>query len=179
MQAVKARSQTSLHSCPVIPEPLFPCKVRTQINVQSKIMLIFPLASCVYNTLSTECRQLITIANSLDPDQARQNVGPDLGPNCWTLWWYSWNNFSKKLILYFFGLHLLCKRPEAFMIPWTFQKLNSFLKYLLYWLIYLCNIHLQYFRYELSAAVLCECCECCSQPLHIVWYSCRRCPDHG
>ena len=26
-----------------------------------------------------------------------------------------------------FGLHLLCTRPEVFMIPWTFQKLNSFL----------------------------------------------------
>ena len=27
------------------------------------------------------CRLLITFANSLDPDQARQNVGPDLDPN--------------------------------------------------------------------------------------------------
>ena len=24
----------------------------------------------------------IRVSNSLDPDQARQNVGPDLGPNC-------------------------------------------------------------------------------------------------
>ena len=24
----------------------------------------------------------ITVSNSLDPDQARQHVGPDLGPNC-------------------------------------------------------------------------------------------------
>ena len=24
----------------------------------------------------------IRLSNSLDPDQARQNVGPDLGPNC-------------------------------------------------------------------------------------------------
>ena len=24
----------------------------------------------------------ITFANSLDPDQGRQDVGPDLGPNC-------------------------------------------------------------------------------------------------
>ena len=31
------------------------------------------------------CRLLITLANSLDPDQARQNVGPDLDPNCLTL----------------------------------------------------------------------------------------------
>ena len=28
---------------------------------------------------------LIIFANSLDPDQARQNVGPDLDPNCLTL----------------------------------------------------------------------------------------------
>ena len=28
------------------------------------------------------CRLLITFANSLDPDQAQQNVGPDLDPNC-------------------------------------------------------------------------------------------------
>ena len=31
------------------------------------------------------CRLPITFANSLGPDQARQNVGPGLGPNCLTL----------------------------------------------------------------------------------------------
>ena len=31
------------------------------------------------------CRLLIAFANSLDPDEARQNVGPDLDPNCLTL----------------------------------------------------------------------------------------------
>ena len=30
------------------------------------------------------CCLLITFANSLDPDQARQNVGPDLDSNCLT-----------------------------------------------------------------------------------------------
>ena len=30
------------------------------------------------------CHLLISFANSLDPDQARQNVGPDLDPNCLT-----------------------------------------------------------------------------------------------
>ena len=25
---------------------------------------------------------IIRLSNSLDPDQGRQNVGPDLGPNC-------------------------------------------------------------------------------------------------
>ena len=27
-------------------------------------------------------RNTIGVSNNLDPDQARQNVGPDLGPNC-------------------------------------------------------------------------------------------------
>ena len=30
------------------------------------------------------CHLLIIFANSLDPDQAQQNVGPDLDPNCLT-----------------------------------------------------------------------------------------------
>ena len=32
------------------------------------------------------CRLLITFANSLDPDQDRQHVGPDVDPICLTLW---------------------------------------------------------------------------------------------
>ena len=31
---------------------------------------------------------LLIFANNLDPDQARQNVGPDLNPNCLTPGWY-------------------------------------------------------------------------------------------
>ena len=31
------------------------------------------------------CRLPITFANSVDPDQARHFVGPDLDPNCLTL----------------------------------------------------------------------------------------------
>ena len=30
------------------------------------------------------CCQQITFANSMDPDQAQQKVGPDLGPDCLT-----------------------------------------------------------------------------------------------
>ena len=44
------------------------------------------------------CRLLITFANSLDPDQALHLVGPDLDPNCLTLWWYTWKIFLKNLI---------------------------------------------------------------------------------
>ena len=45
-----------------------------------------------FNSLAANgdfCRLLITFANSLDPDQDRQKVGPDLDPNCLTLRWYS------------------------------------------------------------------------------------------
>ena len=48
--------------------------------------------SCfVFKSLPTGgdfCCLLITFANSLDQDQARQNVGPDLDPNCLTPGWY-------------------------------------------------------------------------------------------
>ena len=44
--------------------------------------------SCfVFNSLPARgdsCCLLITFANSLDPNQAQQNVGPDLDPNCLT-----------------------------------------------------------------------------------------------
>ena len=35
--------------------------------------------------LAVTCHLLITFANSLDPDQDRLNVSPDLDPNCLTL----------------------------------------------------------------------------------------------
>ena len=48
--------------------------------------------SCfVFNSLPAGgdfCCLLITLANSLDPDQALQNVGHDLDPNCLTPGWY-------------------------------------------------------------------------------------------
>ena len=44
--------------------------------------------SCsVFNSLPASgdfCHLLITFPNSLEPDQARLNVGPDLAPNCLT-----------------------------------------------------------------------------------------------
>ena len=54
------------------------------------------------NSLPTSgdfCHLLITFANSLDPDQAGQNIGPDLDPNCLTLWCYSWKIFLGKVNL--------------------------------------------------------------------------------
>ena len=44
-------------------------------------------------------RLLITFANSLGPDQDRQNVSPDLDPNCLTLIVLLKEFFLKKLTL--------------------------------------------------------------------------------
>ena len=38
----------------------------------------------VFNSLTASDHLLITFANSLDADQARQDVGPNLDPNCLT-----------------------------------------------------------------------------------------------
>ena len=38
-----------------------------------------------FHASDSVCRLLITFADSLDPDQARHFVGPDLDPNCSTL----------------------------------------------------------------------------------------------
>ena len=46
---------------------------------------VVPTSCSVFNCFPPSgdlCHLLITFANSLDPDQARQNVGPDLDPNC-------------------------------------------------------------------------------------------------
>ena len=48
---------------------------------------LFKLCLLLFNSFLASgnfCHPLITFANSLDPDQARQNVGPDLEPDCWT-----------------------------------------------------------------------------------------------
>ena len=60
-------------------------------NTNAYQVLVNPL-------LPSVCRLPITYANSLDQDQARHNVGPDLDPNCLTLRWYSVKK-SKKMIL--------------------------------------------------------------------------------
>ena len=70
----------------------FGCKRKLNFNCTLLHGLInFFLASCDF------CCLLITFANSLDPAQAWQNVRPDLGPNCLTLWYFSWNISLKKV----------------------------------------------------------------------------------
>ena len=68
--------------------------------VVSYILLVSSGAMATYNSgyLHFFCL-LITFADSLDWDQAQHFVGPDLDPNCLTLWWYSRKIFFlKKLI---------------------------------------------------------------------------------
>ena len=45
------------------------------LQVNQKMMMMCDL-------LEKSFRNTIRVSNGLDPDQDRQNVGPDLGPNC-------------------------------------------------------------------------------------------------
>ena len=69
-----------------------------QINLELTLWMVFPEIFLnvniiikmiqfllTFSLLAVTCRLLITFANSLDPDQDRQNVSPDLDPNCFTL----------------------------------------------------------------------------------------------
>ena len=52
--------------------------VHVKISTSAFFVNSFPLVTNFYHLLKS-------FANSLDPDQAHQNVGPDLDPNCLTL----------------------------------------------------------------------------------------------
>ena len=67
-------------------------------TAQVCLWLTAMLSSLTLSPLVVTCRLLITFANSLDPDQARQNVRPDLDPNYLTLMVFL-KIFLKKLIL--------------------------------------------------------------------------------
>ena len=98
-----------IHSAKLAIQQVFskPCLV----NLISKdTHLVFSMSILIFSLLRRSIcqtqlkliinyqRLLLTFANSLGPDQARQNVGPDLDPNCLTLGWCSGKNFSKQLI---------------------------------------------------------------------------------
>ena len=57
--------------------------VSSLLNPEPPILDVFMQASGDFSRL------LIIFVNSLDPDQDRPNVGPDLDPNYLTLWWCS------------------------------------------------------------------------------------------
>ena len=60
------------------------------MNLKQTIFNSFPASGNFF-------RLLITFANNADPDQVWKNIGPDLDPNCWTLWCYSWEIFFEKV----------------------------------------------------------------------------------
>ena len=74
--------------------------------------------SCfVFLTLCRLCL-LIIFENSLDPDQARQNVGPDLDPNCFDTWMVLKNPAFKRVkhgtIIKCLGIiKAIFKKPKA------------------------------------------------------------------
>ena len=60
-----------------------------KLTLAKVIQKVVSRSCTVFYSLPATCsgdffHLLITFANSLDLDQARQNVGPDLDPNCLT-----------------------------------------------------------------------------------------------
>ena len=75
------------------------------INLESLLLNIwwlYGLVNMIHCFLASGnfCRQLITLANSLDLDQDRQNISSDLDPKCRTLWLCSWKNLVKRMKIY-------------------------------------------------------------------------------
>ena len=46
------------------------------------VIVISWFFSKIISFLKNSFKYIVRVSSSLDPDQARQNVGPDLGPNC-------------------------------------------------------------------------------------------------
>ena len=92
---------------------LFSCSNQTNFNIEGdwigcictnchfrELCNLLCNSCCPVNSLPTMyVSSADNLCDSLDPDQAWQNVRPDLDPNYLNFWWYSWNNFSKNLIL--------------------------------------------------------------------------------
>ena len=64
------------------------------MSLQSDITLLDPYS--LLKLLAYYGRLLITLANSLDPDQTRQNVGPALDPSCLILMLFPKEYFGKN-----------------------------------------------------------------------------------
>ena len=70
---------------------------------------------------------MMTFANSLDSDQTRQNVGPDLDPNCGSVDLKNLNFFNKvdfekesrQQIIY--ENYPTCKELKTFFLPMRFK----------------------------------------------------------
>ena len=60
------------------------------------------------NQTNKQKKNLSGVSNSLDPDQAQQNVEPDLGPNC--LQRLSADNTSKQRVTYSLSCQYFCHK---------------------------------------------------------------------
>ena len=89
----------------LLVQPKFTCpKIEISLFLEENICCGYSLEvpgrkHMLWVLIRSASQRLIAFANSLDQNQARQNVGPDLDPNCLTFWWYSWQIFLKKFIL--------------------------------------------------------------------------------
>ena len=77
---------------------LFLCQICVcEFGPGLKFDMLFALSGCATEALIFLLTLLITFPNSLDPDQAPQDVGPDLDPNSFnTLMVYSRKNFLQN-----------------------------------------------------------------------------------
>ena len=64
-------------------------RVKTCVNPSSDTINLQQTTFSYFDVFIFCYHLLIAFANSLNPDQARQNVGPDLDPICLILRWYS------------------------------------------------------------------------------------------
>ena len=67
------------------PHSYFSRKANVVVFIRSALAFFVVAALNSFPAIGNICCLLITFANSLDRYQARQNVGPDLDPNCLTL----------------------------------------------------------------------------------------------
>ena len=68
------------------------------LHVELFCMRFYQLAFFQNNFSTVSFRNTIRVSNSLDPDQDRQNVGPDLGPNCLQRFSISANNTGRQRV---------------------------------------------------------------------------------
>ena len=70
--------------------------------------------------------KLITLANSLDPDQDRRSVGPDLGPNCLKMIVFVIKRYISRHVLIVLWQHfqVLMRKMEELQSPeWRAPKI--------------------------------------------------------
>ena len=66
---------------------IFDCHLPSVLKGHAILYVANTMCLCLNSFLDSDniCQLLITFANSLDTDQDRQDVGPDLDPSCFKL----------------------------------------------------------------------------------------------